>query len=207
MTIRHLLLMFSLIVLLCGEVFAQTDTLFLDRWHFIKQGIVGVYDVEGNFNPGRYKWTILTPSQSPIPELSTYVDPNQIQPFPEVSAHTETRNLSTLIYRECFESNECEFSFPQTEPGPGKGLRIRLAGIHTPRVNASCEQEAFLGNQAKNILHDYLSSAIHIELRNVSEKGKALTGRLVTDGQDLSELLVSQGLAVLFGREKKDWCN
>lgn len=206
MIIRIVLLVFSLIVLLIGEAFAQSDTLFLDRWHFIKQGIVGVYDVEGNFNPGRYKWTILTPSQSPIPELSTYVDPNQIQPFPEFSAHTETRSLSPLIYRNCFDSNRCEFSFPPKESGQGKRLRIRLAGVHTPHVNASCEQEILLGNEAKNLIEGHLSSALHIELRNPSKNGKEMMGRLVADGQDLSELLVSQGLGVLFDGSKKDWC-
>ena len=204
---RLFLLVFSLIVFLSGGASAQTDTIILDRWVFYKQGIVGVYDIEGNFNPGRYKWEILTPSQKHIPELRNYVDPNQIQPFPKAPVHSQTQNLSTLIYKNCYESNRCEFSFPQTEPSAEKRLLIRLAGIHTPHIKASCEQETFLGKQAKDLIHGYLSSAVHIELKNYSKRGRELAGRLVADGQDLSELLLTQGLAVPYGGNKKDWCS
>ncbi|UCE63217.1 MAG: thermonuclease family protein [Nitrospirota bacterium] len=210
MNIRLFLYISVLIMNLCGGASAQTDTIFLDRWHFYKQGIVGVYDVEGNFNPGRYTWSILTPSQSHLPALPAYVDPNQIQPFPEVPVRSPTRNLSTLIYKNCDDSDRCEFLFPQAGsevPAVAKPLVVRLKGIHAPHVKASCEQETLLGNQAKNLIEGLLSSAHHIQLMEYYQNGKEMKGRLVADGQDLSELLVNQGLAVKIEGNKKDWCS
>ena len=204
---RLILIGLGLNIVISGVSFAQADSIFLDRRVFYKQGIVGVYDIEGNFNPGRYKWEILTPSQSPIPELRNYVDPNAIQPFRGLPAHSERRDVSNLIYKNCDDSDRCEFFIPQTESTSERGLIVRLAGVHAPHHDASCEQEALLGKQAKDLLHEYLSSAVHIELRNVSRWGKEMSGRLVVDGQDLSELLVDQGLADPLRGKKKDWCS
>ena len=201
------LLLFGLIMLGGEETAAQTDTIVLERWHFYRQRIVGVYDLEGNFNPGRYHWSILTPSPSHLPALPKYVDPNQIVPFQEVPRSSSTQNRSTLFYRKCFDSDRCEFSISQTESPVAKGRLVRLAGIQTPHLKAACELEAFLGTQAKNLLHEYLSSALHIELRNFSEYGREIVGRVVVDGQDLSDLLVNQGFAVRVDGNKKDWCS
>lgn len=207
MKVRLFLIVFILIGVLNDGSFAQSDTIFLERWYFYKQGIVGVFDIEGNFNPGRYKWSILTPSQTPIPGLSNYVDPNEIRPIPEVTPHLGTPNLANLKYRKCHDSDRCEFFFPRKESGAAKRLLIRLAGIRTPNVKASCEQEAFLGKTAIDLIQGYLSSAVQIEVRNFSKRGGEIKGRVVADGQDLSELLVNQGLAVTFERNKKDWCS
>ena len=208
MRMAHLILtVFGLNIMLSGVTFAQADSIFLDRRVFYKQGIVGVYDIEGNFNPGRYKWSVLTPSRFHLPALSDYQDPNHLQPFPQASAPSTLTKLSDLIYRNCVDSDRCEFSTPPTDVGEGKRLHIRLSGIHTPRVKAACEQENFLGNEAKELIHGYLTSAVHIELRNFSNRGKEIVGRVFADGQDLSELLVTQGLAEKFRRNKKDWCS
>ena len=207
MAFRRLLLVFGLISLLGGGAAAQTDTIFLDRWHFYKQGIVGLYDLEGNFNPGRYTWSILTPSQPHIPGLPMDVDPNRIQPYSEIRSQSQTKSLSSLIYKNCQDSDRCEFSFPKTESGPATTILIRLAGIHTPRIKATCEQETLLGEQAKNLLHEHLSSAVHIELQDATIYRKEVSGRLVVDDQDLSELLVTQGFAVFYRGEDKDWCS
>ena len=207
MAVRLLLLVFGLMILLSGEATAQSDTIVLDRRVFYKQGIVGVYDLEGNFNPGRYKWSILTPSQIHLPALPNYVDPNGIQPFPTAPNDQKTRTLTTLIYEDCFESDRCEFSLPQTETQAAKRFVIRLAGIDAPHLKASCEQESLLGLQAHTLLHEYLSSAVHIELRNYSTYRREISGRVLADRQDLSELLLNQGLAVRFDGNKKDWCS
>ena len=204
---RLILIVLGVNIVLSGVSFAQADSIFLDRTVFYKQGIVGVYDIEGNFNPGRYKWEILTPSRSPIPELRNYVDPNAIQPFRGLPAHSERRELPNLIYKACNESDRCEFLIPQTESSSEAGLIVRLAGVHAPHHDASCEQEALLGTQAKDLIHEYLSSAVHIQLKHYSKRGKEMSGRLIVDGQDLSELLVDQGLANPLRGKKKDWCS
>ena len=207
MAVRLLLLIFVLMILLSGRAAAQSDTIVLDRRVFYKQGIVGVYDLEGNFNPGRYKWSILTPSQIHLPALPNYVDPNGIQPFPTAPNDQKTRTLSTILYEDCVESDRCEFSLPPTESQAAKRLVIRLAGIDAPHLKASCEQETLLGLQAHTLIHEYLSSAVHIELRNYSTNRREILGRVIADGQDLSDLLLNQGLAVLFSENQKDWCS
>ncbi len=207
MTCRVLLLFIGLFWVLCEGLAAQTDGIVLERRYFIKQGIVGVRGIDGEFNPGRYKWSILTPSQDLLPGLPVYVDPNRILPFPETSELPQAWTLSPLVYQGCPDSDQCEFSLQQTSAPCAERLVIRLAAIRTPHIKASCEQETFLGEQAQQLIHGFLSSAIHIELISHSIDRREIVGRLVADDQDLSELLVSQGLAVPFREGKRDWCS
>ena len=205
---RHvLLLVFGLFALLGQELAAQTEGVILERRYFYKQGIVGVFGIDGEFNPGRYKWSILTPSQDSLPGLPAYVDPNRILPFPETSQLPGTSTFSALVYQGCSDSNQCEFSFQQTNAPAAKRLVIRLAGIRTPHIKASCEQETLLGRQAQQLIHGFLSSAVHIELISSSIDRREIVGRLVADDQDLSDLLVSQGLATPVREGKRDWCS
>ena len=116
----------------------------------------------------------------------------------------------TLTFKACDDSDRCEFVTPPTgseNPRAVQRLVVRLKGIHTPRVHAPCEQESSLGNQAKEFLEGQLSSAHDIQLQQYFQNGKEVKGRLVADGQDLSEFLVSQGLAVENEGTKKDWCS
>ncbi|MGP0593367.1 thermonuclease family protein [Nitrospira sp. T9] len=206
--IRHvLLLVIGLVALLGQELAAQTEGVVLERRYFYKQGIVGVFGIDGEFNPGRYKWSILTPSQDLLPGLPAYVDPNRIVPFPETSQLPGTSTFSALVYQGCSESDQCEFSFQQTNASAAKRLVIRLAGIRAPHIKASCEQETLLGRQAQQLIHGFLSSAVHIELISSSIDRREIVGRLVADDQDLSELLVSQGLAIPLREGKRDWCS
>ena len=194
-------------ILLSGGAAAQSDTIVLDRRVFYKQGIVGVYDLEGNFNPGRYKWSILTPSQPHLPALPNYVDPNGILPFPTATNDQKHRTFSGLNFKDCIESDRCEFSLPQPEARTARRFVIRLAGINAPHLKASCEQESLLGLQAHTLIHEHLSSAVSIELRNYSTNRNEISGHVIADGQDLSELLLNQGLAEQFDGNQKDWCS
>lgn len=206
--IRHILLVvIGLFALLGEELAAQTEGVVLERRYFYKQGIVGVFGIDGEFNPGRYQWSILTPSQDSLPGLPAYVDPNRLLPFPETSQLPGTSTFSALVYQGCSESDRCEFSFQQTNAPAAKHLVIRLAGIRAPHIKASCEQETLLGRQAQQLIHGYLSSAVHIELISSSIDRREIVGRLVADDQDLSELLISQGLAIPLREGKRDWCS
>jgi len=207
MICRVLLLLIGLLVLLSDGLVAQNDGIVLERRYFYRQGIVGVHGIDGEPSPGRYKWSILTPSQDRLPGLHSYVDPNRIQPFPEASEAPQAWTLSPLVYKGCLDSDRCEFSFQQPNTPSAEHLVIRLAGIRAPHIKASCEQETFLGEQAKQLIHEFLSSAVHIELISQSIDRREIMGRLVADDQDLSELLVSQGLAIPFRGGKRDWCS
>jgi len=208
MICRVLLLFIGLFSLLGeGLATAQTEGIVLEERYFYKQGIVGVFGIDGEFNPGRYKWSILSPSQGLLPGLPSYVDPNRIVPFPETSGLPETRTFSPLVYKGCPDSDQCEFSYQQTNARSAKRVVIRLAGIRAPHIKASCEQERLLGGQAQQLIHGFLSSALHIELISRSIDRREIVGRLVADDQDLSELLVSQGLAVPFREGKRNWCS
>jgi endonuclease YncB( thermonuclease family) len=56
------------------------------------------------------------------------------------------------------------------------------------------------------MLHQTLSEASEIDLYDHYKVGQHHVARVVVDGQDLSELLISQGLATLKGHGSKDWC-
>lgn len=76
-------------------------------------------------------------------------------------------------------------------------------------MKGQCECEKQLARQARDLLRSLLSRARHIRLHKASrDKYFRIDARVVTDGQDVGQILIRQGLAVPYdgGMKTKDWC-
>ena len=83
---------------------------------------------------------------------------------------------------------------------------VELYGTNVPHLRESCEQERVLATDAMELLQQILSDASQIDVYDHYKVGRKHMARVVVDGQDLSELLISQGLAAPKGHGSKDWC-
>ena len=85
-------------------------------------------------------------------------------------------------------------------------MLVGLFGIEVPHLRGTCEQERVLATNAVELLQRVLSQASQIDVYDHYKIGRKHMARVVADGQDLSELLINQGLAAPYGNGRKDWC-
>lgn len=118
-------------------------------------------------------------------------------------------DFDQAVYHTCYDGDTCMMSLPGIHPLFGDHISIRLAGIDTPEMKGRCDQESQLARKARDLVRSILSQAQEIRLFKASrDKYFRIDARVVADGQDLSELLMAQGLAVPYdgGTKTKDWC-
>ena len=126
-----------------------------------------------------------------------------------LSASALATDFSDVIYRTCYDGDTCRFDIPEGHPFSGKNIPVRLAGIDTPELQGKCDQEKQLAVKARVLVQTTLEQAQSITLKN-AKRGKyfLIVARVEANGQDVSDLLIQEGLAVVYdGRTKvKDWC-
>ena len=115
-------------------------------------------------------------------------------------------HLSALLFQQCPDSDTCIFTVPIKENTGERSLTVKLIGIDAPHLQGQCEQEVSLAQNAVELLNHTLSDAVQIDLYDHYKIGLHHEARLVADGQDLSQLLLNQGLAVPHQSERKEWC-
>jgi len=97
-------------------------------------------------------------------------------------------------------------------PELGKHLKLRIYGIDTPEKGhqAKCNAERKKSEIATKFVEDKIANAkvIKVELRKWDKFGGRVLGDLIIDGYRLSDLLISEDLAVSYdgGRKTKNWC-
>jgi len=97
-------------------------------------------------------------------------------------------------------------------PELGKHLKLRIYGIDTPEKGhqAKCNAERKKAEIATKFVEEKIANAkvIKVELRKWDKFGGRVLGDLIIDGQRLSDLLISEDLAVSYdgGRKNKNWC-
>ncbi len=91
----------------------------------------------------------------------------------------------------------------------GDRIGVRINGIDTPELRAKCQKEKTLALKAKQFSVAKLRGAKKIELRHM-QRGKyfRIVADVYVDGENLGEMLVEKGLAVVYdgGHKSKDWC-
>ena len=90
------------------------------------------------------------------------------------------------------------------------GLSIRLVGFGTPETfYADCANEKARGDAATARLRQLISAAGTLQLFIQDERdryGRGL-GSLLVDGQDVGDVLISEGLARRYsGGRRRGWC-
>jgi len=126
-----------------------------------------------------------------------------------LSASALATDFPNVIYRTCYDGDTCWFDLPGVHPFFGNHIPVRLSGIDTPEKRGKCLKEKVLAIKARKRVRTLLSQAQTIVLKNV-QRGKyfQIVARVEADGQDVSDLLIQEGLAVVYdgGAKGKDWC-
>lgn len=89
----------------------------------------------------------------------------------------------------------------------GDNIGIRINGIDTPEMRGSPPQVKAMAEMAKRIVHDELTAARTVVLKNI-KRGKyfRVVADVECDGQDLAQVLINAGLAKRYdGGTKTGW--
>ena len=118
-------------------------------------------------------------------------------------------NFPNVTNWSCYDGDTCRFDIPNVHPFFGENIPVRLAGIDTPEKRGKCQHEKDLAIQARDYVMGILEKAQSITLKDVV-RGKyfRIVATVEADGQDVSDLLIQEGLAVVYdgGTKVKDWC-
>ena len=152
-------------------------------------------------------WFVLLPFQN-APGPNTHgPDPKKMKPFynQEPSKQGEAHQ-SGIRFDRCLDTDTCFLIHPAQERRREFKMLVGLFGIEVPHLRGTCEQETALATNAVELLQRVLSEASQIDVYDHYKVGRKHMARVVADGQDLSELLINQGLAAPYGDGRKDWC-
>ena len=104
----------------------------------------------------------------------------------------------------CYDGDTCYVTID------GKNEKIRLLELDTPEISKpKCDAELVLGLKARDFVNDLIKNAKTIEFITDYELdyfGRILS-YLIIDDEDVSALLVQNGLGVVYKKgHKMDWC-
>ena len=89
-------------------------------------------------------------------------------------------------------------------------VRVRLINVDTPELNGACTKEISMAAQAKERLATLLPIGSTVNLQNVKDDkylGRIDANVILSDGRDVGEILVKEGLARRYGGGKRaSWC-
>ena len=119
-----------------------------------------------------------------------------------VEAEISLRQYNDLY---CYDGDTCYVTID------GQNEKIRLLELDTPEISKpKCDAELELGLKARDYLNNLIQNAETIEFKTDYEMdyfGRILS-YLNIDGNDVSALLVKNGLGVVYKKgHKMDWCN
>ena len=118
-----------------------------------------------------------------------------------VKAEISIRQYNDLY---CYDGDTCYVTIN------GQNEKIRLLELDTPEISKpKCDAELELGLKARDFVNDLIKNAKTIEFKTDYELdyfGRILS-YLIIDGEDVSALLVQNGLGVVYKKgHKMDWC-
>jgi len=113
-----------------------------------------------------------------------------------LSASALAYDFPNVTYRSCYDGDTCRFDIPNVHPFFGENIPVRLAGIDTPEKRGKCQHEKDLAIQARDYVMGILEKAQSITLKDVvRDKYFRIVATVEADGQDVSDLLIQEGLA------------
>ena len=118
-----------------------------------------------------------------------------------VKAEISIRQYNDLY---CYDGDTCYVTIN------GQNEKIRLLELDTPEISKpKCDAELELGLKARDFVNDLIKNAKTIEFKTDYELdyfGRILS-YLIIDDEDVSALLVQNGLGVVYKKgHKMDWC-
>ena len=119
------------------------------------------------------------------------------------------KDFFDITYHTCYDGDTCRVTIPSMPEVVGQHILVQIADIDAPEIKGKCEQEERLAIHAQDRVRGLLKKAQRIDLRDAKRGTNfRLVAKVIADGQDISKLLVREGLAITHrrGKKKKDWC-
>ncbi len=87
-------------------------------------------------------------------------------------------------------------------------IKVRLAGIDAPEMHGKCGRERTLARAARELVADAVGGSVHLTaIRRDKYGGRVVARVAAANGRDLSDALLTAGLAHRYGgRRKLPWC-
>ncbi|BFU90111.1 MAG: hypothetical protein NTAFB01_12980 [Nitrospira sp.] len=115
-----------------------------------------------------------------------------------------------ITVHHCYDGDTCTVTLndPFLPPVLADHIPVRLAGIDTPEIKGHCDAERTMAIHARDFLTARLAAAVRVDLVEPKrDKYFRLNGRLIADGQDLSQALIQSHLARAYdGGTKTPFC-
>ena len=128
----------------------------------------------------------------------------------KAACNHDPKNFRCVEYVGNRDGDTIKVNIPGVHPLPGKGIRVRVAGVDTPetREGGECAKE-----KAKEIGEEVgrlLKEAKRIDLENVG-RGKyfRIVADVKIDGKSLGGYILKKGFGHKYdgeGKEGSDWC-
>lgn len=133
-----------------------------------------------------------------------------LQVHAEPNCQHDAKTFRCVKYLRNYDGDTIEFLIPDVHPLLGNKISVRVLGLDTPEVKGEqpCEREA--ARTAQRLVESLLKNAKTITIEDASrDKYFRILGRVIVDGQSLTETLLKNKLAYsYFGKTKQkvDWC-
>lgn len=92
-------------------------------------------------------------------------------------------------------------------PGITVHKHLRLRGVDTPEIRGECEREKRKAAEAAAFVERWAAEnpSVRVTVQTMDSFGRAV-GSISADGEDLGELLLSEGHARPYGDDSLSWC-
>lgn len=110
-----------------------------------------------------------------------------------------------------YDGDTIQVQIPGVHPLLGEKISVRVLGVDTPEKTGTKPCEKQRAREAQKLVESLLKRAQRIDLLNIDrDKYFRILARVRFDGQDLSEVLLRNALAISYDGGRKpasmDWC-
>ena len=112
----------------------------------------------------------------------------------------------------CYDGDTCYVEVDgKIRNEDGELIKIRLLELDTPEISKpKCDQELEWGLKARDYVNSLIENATIVEIKTdfTPDPYQRILAHLIVDNEDVSALLVQNGLGVVYKKgHKMDWCN
>lgn len=134
--------------------------------------------------------------------------PHEVGALTMPKAHTQGQPFQVSVFHGCYDGDTCTVTLADLPPIFGDHITVRFAGIDTPEIKGTCEEEKTVARQAQAFTQKLMVQAQKIELQEPKrDKYFRILAKVMADGQEIAQELIKAGLAVSYdGGKKKRWC-
>jgi micrococcal nuclease len=122
----------------------------------------------------------------------------------------DAKTFRCVEYLKNYDADTITVKIPDVHPLIGERVSVRVLGIDAPEIKTANKCEKEKARTAQKLVANILKHAKKISLEDVArDKYFRILARVQVDGQDLSALLIKNGLAVPYDGKTKsvvDWC-